>query len=147
GATKLSESFQPRDGFDNTDINVYGLNNEKEPRMLFPHQVETQAYLRGENPPSFAILALEPGGGKTGQGTIDIATLIGDMQKVGKKIVPLIIAPDGLLNTWTADIEYFLGGNFNVFPINADIKDRWTFPQLLERIKDRKSTRLNSSHV
>src|SRR5690606_21644735 len=134
-ATKLSESFQPRDGFDNTDINVYGLNNEKEPRMLFPHQVETQAYLRGENPPSFAILALEPGGGKTGQGTIDIATLIGDMQKVGKKIVPLIIAPDGLLNTWTADIEYFLGGNFNVFPINADIKDRWTFPQLLERIK------------
>lgn len=131
-AQKIADSLEPEEGFTSEDIIVPGL---QEDRFLFPHQVDTQAHLRRPIPPAFAILALEPGGGKTGQGAIDVATLMGDMQEVGERVIPMIIAPNGLLGQWAGDIKYFLGDSFNVFPINSETKDRWTQEELLEMMR------------
>lgn len=120
------ESIRPTDGFSEEEIRVPGLViDPKNPRSVFPHQRDTQAYLRKETPPPFAILALEPGGGKTGQGVIDMTCMAMDMLETGEKVRPLVICPNGLVGTWCADIKYFLGNNWNAFPITADVMKRW----------------------
>lgn len=132
-AKAITDSLEPDPDFSGDDIKVPGLEDE---RYLYPHQIATQAHLRRPVPPAFAILALEPGGGKTGQGAIDVATLMGDiLEQQGERVIPMIIAPNGLLSTWCADIKYFFGDKFNVFPINSDTKQRWTQEELLEKIR------------
>lgn len=133
-ADEQVESIRPVEGFDAEDIKVPGLvNNDKNPRSVFPHQRDTQAYLRkGTNSPAFAVIALEPGGGKTGQGIIDFSCLAQDMLEVGTNVRPLVICPNGLVGTWAADLEYFMGESWNVFPITADVMSRWKQERLLE---------------
>lgn len=125
-ADEYVESIRPTEGFSEEEIRVPGLvNDPNSPRAVFPHQRDTQAYLRKEVPPPFAILALEPGGGKTGQGVIDMTCMAVDMLETGERVKPLVICPNGLVGTWCADIKYFLGNNWNAFPITADVMKRW----------------------
>ena len=125
-ADEYVESIRPTEGFSEEDIRVPGLvDDPNNPRAVFPHQRDTQAYLRKETPPPFAILALEPGGGKTGQGVIDMTCMAVDMQQLGEQVRPLVICPNGLVGTWCADIKYFLGASWNAFPITADVMERW----------------------
>lgn len=125
-ADEYVESIRPTEGFSEEEIRVPGLvDDPNNPRAVFPHQRDTQAYLRKEVPPPFAILALEPGGGKTGQGVIDMTCMAVDMLETGERVKPLVICPNGLVGTWCADIKYFLGNNWNAFPITADTMKRW----------------------
>lgn len=125
-ADEYIESIRPTDGFSEEEIRVPGLVvDPNNPRAVFPHQRDTQAYLRKEVPPPFAILALEPGGGKTGQGVIDMTCMAADMLETGERVRPLVICPNGLVATWCADIKYFLGASWNAFPITADVMKRW----------------------
>ncbi|AFH14631.1 DNA helicase [Pseudomonas phage Lu11] len=126
------KSIQPDESFSADDIKVPGLET-KDARAIFPHQEDIQRYLRKENPPSFAIIAVAPGGGKTGQGVIDITCLMQDMAAAGgAKVVPLIICPNGLVPTWCDEMKYFLGSNWNPFPITAGTLKRWGEKRLME---------------
>lgn len=134
-ADEYVESIRPTEGFDSSDIKVPGLVDD-DPRAVFPHQAEVQAYLRKPVPPPFAILALDPGGGKTGQGVIDIACIVRDMQAVDGGVVrPLVICPNGLINQWCEDLRYFQGSNWNAFPLSSDVMNRWGQDKLLELAK------------
>jgi hypothetical protein len=123
-AKEQIDSIAPDPSFDASDIKVPGLVGD--PRAIFPHQEQVQSSLRKKNPPNFAILALAPGGGKTSQGTIDIACLMKDMKEVGTVVRPLVICPNGLINTWCEEMKYFLGANWNAFPISSDVMARWS---------------------
>jgi len=122
-AQEQVESIQPDPSFSAEDIKVPGLVDED--RAIFPHQESVQSSLRKKNPPDFAILALAPGGGKTGQGIIDIACLMKDMAEAGTVVRPLVICPNGLINTWCEELRYFQGANWNAFPISSDVLQRW----------------------
>ena len=119
------DSIQPDPSFSAEDIKVPGLVTD-DARAIFPHQESVQSSLRKKNPPNFAILALAPGGGKTGQGIIDIACLMRDMKESGTVVRPLVICPNGLINTWCEELKYFQGANWNAFPISSDVLQRWT---------------------
>uniref|UniRef100_A0AB39CE57 Type III restriction enzyme res subunit n=1 Tax=Pseudomonas phage HRDY3 TaxID=3236930 RepID=A0AB39CE57_9VIRU len=123
-AQEQVESIQPDPSFSAEDIQVPGLVSED--RAIFPHQESVQSSLRKKNPPTFAILALAPGGGKTGQGVIDVACLMKDMKEAGTVVRPLVICPNGLINTWCEELKYFQGANWNAFPISSDVLSRWT---------------------
>lgn len=123
-ATEQVESIKPDPSFSSDDIKFPGMIGED--RAIFPHQENVQSSLRKKNPPSFAILALAPGGGKTGQGIIDIACLMADMKEAGTVVNPLVICPNGLINTWCEEMKYFQGSNWNAFPISSDVLKRWT---------------------
>ena len=126
------ESQQRDDSFTADDLKVPGLNSDA-PRAVFPHQLDTQSYLRkGTNPPPFAVLGISPGGGKTGIGTMDIACIVKEMQSINVKIIPLVICPDNLIQTWCNDIKYFMGSNWNPFPLSGKIASRWGLERLQE---------------
>lgn len=122
-ATEQAESIQPDPSFSAEDIKMPGKIGED--RAIFPHQESVQSSLRKKNPPNFAILALAPGGGKTGQGIIDIACLMKDMKEAGTVVRPLVICPNGLINTWCEEMKYFQGSNWNAFPISSAVLQRW----------------------
>ncbi len=123
-AQEQVESIKPDPSFSSDDIKFPGMIGED--RAIFPHQENVQSSLRKKNPPTFAILALAPGGGKTGQGIIDIACLMADMKEAGTVVRPLVICPNGLINTWCEEMKYFQGANWNAFPISSDVLSRWT---------------------
>lgn len=123
-AEEQVESIKPDPSFSSDDIKFPGMIGED--RAIFPHQENVQSSLRKKNPPNFAILALAPGGGKTGQGIIDIACLMADMKEAGTVVRPLVICPNGLINTWCEEMKYFQGANWNAFPISSDVLSRWT---------------------
>lgn len=130
-AEEQTESIQPDSGFTADDLKIPGMRTDDGPRAIFPHQESVQSTLRREIPPAFAILALDPGGGKTGQGVIDMTCMVRDMSKVGNVVRPIVICPNGLINQWCEDIKYFLGANWNAFPLSADVMDRWGQDRLL----------------
>lgn len=116
------ESIGRNENFTADDLVVPGMQDK---RAVFPHQLDTQAYLRKKEPPPFAILAISPGGGKTGIGAMDMAALAGELQSLNTRVKPLVIAPDNLIKTWCDDIKYFLGDTWNAIPISTSIMDRW----------------------
>lgn len=116
------DSIGKNPDFSADDLIVPGMQNK---RAVFPHQLDTQAYLRKKEPPPFAILAISPGGGKTGIGAMDMAALAGELQSLNTRVRPLVIAPDNLIKTWCDDIKYFLGDTWNAVPISTAIMDRW----------------------
>lgn len=116
------ESIGKNPDFTADELIVPGL---QENRAVFPHQLDTQAYLRKKEPPPFAILAISPGGGKTGIGAMDMAALAGELQSMNTRVKPLVIAPDNLIKTWCDDIKYFLGDTWNAVPISTAIMNRW----------------------
>lgn len=128
-AEEQVESLQPDTGFTADDLKVPGMVADD--RAIFPHQESVQASLRKPVPPAFAILALDPGGGKTGQGVIDMTCMVRDMTTVGNVVRPLVICPNGLITQWCEDIKYFLGANWNAFPLSADVMQRWGQDRLL----------------
>ena len=130
-ADEYVESIRADESFSSEDIKVPGMVSDA--RAVFPHQASVQSYLRKPVPPAFAILALDPGGGKTGQGVIDMSCMVQDMKDIGGGVVkPLVICPNGLINQWCDDIKYFLGHNWNAFPLSADVMKRWGQDKLLE---------------
>ena len=132
-ADEQVESIRPDESFSAGDIKLPGMViDDKQPRAVFPHQESVQSYLRKKVPPSFAILALDPGGGKTGQGVIDMACMVKDMLEVGTVVKPLVICPNGLINQWCEDMKYFVGANWNAFPLSAAVMARWGEKRLLE---------------
>jgi hypothetical protein len=130
-ADEQVESIRPDESFSSEDIKVPGMVTDS-PRAVFPHQASVQSYLRKKVPPSFAILALDPGGGKTGQGVIDMTCMVKDMLEAGTVVKPLVICPNGLINQWCEDMKYFVGENWNPFPLSADVMKRWGEKRLLE---------------
>jgi hypothetical protein len=128
-ADEQVESLQPDTGFTADDLKIPGMVADD--RAIFPHQESVQASLRKPIPPAFAILALDPGGGKTGQGVIDMTCMVRDMSSVGNVVRPLVICPNGLITQWCEDIKYFLGANWNAFPLSADVMKRWGQDKLL----------------
>lgn len=126
------ESIAPNENFSANDLIVPGL---QEGRAVFPHQLETQSYLRKKSPPPFAVLAISPGGGKTGIGTMDMAALAGELADIGEQVRPLVIAPDNLIRTWCDDIKYFLGSTWNAVPISTSVMDRWG-PDRIQEVID-----------
>lgn len=125
------ESIGKNPSFSADDLIVPGL---QEKRAVFPHQLDTQAYLRKKEPPPFAILAISPGGGKTGIGTMDLAALAHELLSMNVRVKPLVIAPDNLIKTWCDDIKYFLGDTWNAVPISTAIMARWGAERLQEII-------------
>ena len=116
------ESIGKNENFTAEELIVPGMQDK---RAVFPHQLDTQAYLRKKEPPPFAILAISPGGGKTGIGAMDMAALAGELQALNTRVKPLVIAPDNLIKTWCDDIKYFLGDTWNAIPISTSIMARW----------------------
>lgn len=123
------ESIGKNPNFTADELIVPGLQDK---RAVFPHQLDTQAYLRKKEPPPFAILAISPGGGKTGIGAMDMAALAGELLALNTRVKPLVIAPDNLIKTWCDDIKYFLGDTWNAVPISTAIMARWGAERLQE---------------
>lgn len=127
------ESIRKDPSIDVSDINFAG---NSEGFAVFPHQLDTQRYLRKATPPAFAVLDIRPGGGKTSIGIVDIACIVDDMSKIGKKVLPLIICPDGLIRNWCDDTTRFGGGNWNIIPINNGVVDRWGRDEIVEMVQN-----------
>lgn len=123
------EAIERNPNFSADGLKVPGLQQE---RSVFPHQLDTQSYLRKKEPPPFAVLAISPGGGKTGIGTMDISALAGELLELGVRVKPLVIAPDNLIKTWCDDIKYFLGDSWNAVPISTAVMNRWGAERLQE---------------
>lgn len=109
------------------DIHVPG---SKKGFQLFPHQVESQKYLR--NTPRFAILDTDPGGGKTISVHTDVTCLIG--AKLIKR--PLIIAPNNLIKNWVEDLHKITQGRWNVIPITTATYRTWGDERLTDLINN-----------
>lgn len=102
---------------------------------VFPHQLDTQRYLRKPKPPAFAVLDIRPGGGKTSIGIVDMAAITADMNETGKRVRPLVICPDGLIRNWCDDATGFGAANWNVIPINSGVLKRWGYDKLVDMIR------------
>lgn len=125
------ESNKPDPNLDVSDIKVPGSVNGAQ---FFPHQVRTHGSLRKR--PTFAIMDIRPGGGKTMLGLSDIAALIGELDELGESIKPLIICPDNLIVNWVNDMKTMTDTNWNMIPINNAIADRWGYDKLEETINN-----------
>ena len=127
------KSIERDPGLDVDDINFAGGDKSF---AMFPHQVDTQRYLRKSEPPAFAVLDIKPGGGKTSIGIVDAACIVDDMQKIGERIRPLVICPDGLIRNWCDDTNQFTANGWNVIPINSDTVGRWGYDAMVEMIRN-----------
>ncbi len=127
------KSIERDSGIDVDDVNFAGGSDSF---AMFPHQVDTQRYLRKPEPPAFAVLDISPGGGKTSIGIVDAACIVDDMQKIGKRIRPLVICPDGLIRNWCDDTTQFTEGKWNVIPINTSTVRRWGYDKMIEMIRN-----------
>lgn len=127
------KSIERDSGIDVDDVNFAGGSDSF---AMFPHQVDTQRYLRKSEPPAFAVLDISPGGGKTSIGIVDAACIVDDMEKTGKRIRPLIICPDGLIRNWCDDMTQFTEGKWNVIPINSSTVQRWGYDKMIEMIRN-----------
>lgn len=132
-ASTAIDSISRNENLDEDDMHFAGNNGKF---AMFPHQLDTQRSLRGPVPPSFAVLDIRPGGGKTSIGIVDMAAITSDMQATGKRVRPLIICPDGLIRNWCDDIAGFTGENWNVIPINSSVLARWGYDRLVQILRD-----------
>lgn len=127
------QSIERDSGLEVDDIHVPGSHPDL---SMFPHQLDTHRYLRKPNPPKFAVLDISPGGGKTAIGLTDITAIVGEMQKLGRRIKPLILCPDGLIANWCNDMKSFVGGdNWNMIPIDKNVFNRWGAEKLTRLIE------------
>lgn len=118
---------------DQNDLNFAGGSDSF---AMFPHQLDTQRYLRKSEPPAFAILDIAPGGGKTSIGIVDMACVVDELAKRGEKIIPLVMCPDNLIRNWCDDTNVFTKSGWNTIPINTAIVKRWGQERIIELIKN-----------
>jgi hypothetical protein len=130
-AEEALDSIGKDDSLDVSDIHFAGSRDNF---SVFPHQLDAHRYLRKPKPPKFAILDIQPGGGKTSIGLGDMASIVKDMEDIAK-IKPLVICPDGLIGNWCDDMRDFTDGAWNMIPINSEIFDRWGAERLRETIE------------
>lgn len=126
-AEELKKGLEPDDNIDEDSIAIPGL---KPGTQVFPHQLKSHKRLR--NRPRSSILDISPGGGKTILGITDAAACVKEMQELGQKIKPLMLAPDGLVKNWCDDLVKFLGSNWNVIPLTTKIYRRWGEEKLFD---------------
>ncbi len=131
-AKEAVQSIERDPGIDVEDIHFAGGSDKF---AVFPHQLDTQRYLRKPKPPAFAVLDIRPGGGKTSIGIVDMAAITADMDAIGKRVRPLVICPDGLIRNWCDDTTNFGNGNWNVIPINSGVLKRWGYDRLVDMIR------------
>lgn len=98
--------------------------------QMFPHQVESNQYLRGK-PPRFAILDIAPGGGKTTLLLTDIACLT-SANEIKR---PVVLCPNGLVRNWIEDMAKVTGGTWNMIPITTLSYRSWGDERLTDMLK------------
>lgn len=109
------------------DVKIYGSKGFQ----YFPHQWSATKMLMGF--PEFAILDIAPGGGKTILGLTDMMALASAMIDEGKRLRPVVVAPNGLVKNWCTDIK-LATKNWNVIPIRTDTLERWNMDSLVKLI-------------
>lgn len=124
-AEAITESFEPDDGLGVEDIQIPG---SIESAQMFPHQIDCHKVLRKR--PKFAILDVAPGGGKTITLLADIACCVSESDT---PIIPIVIAPNGLVGNWCEDMAKVAGNNWNMVPITTSTWNRWG-PERLEAL-------------
>ena len=131
-AEEAIKSIERDDSIDVEDIHFAG---SKDSFSVFPHQLDAHRYLRKPKPPKFAVLDIAPGGGKTSIGLGDMASIVKDMQGLGKKVKPLVLCPDSLVRNWCDDMKTFAGDNWNMIPIDNNVFKRWGAARLQQVIE------------
>jgi len=81
----------------------------------FPHQSRALKTITNPEGATSAVMAIQPGGGKTIISILDMLMLL-DRKSISK---PLLIGPDNLLGQWADAVNKFSDGNLNFFPITA----------------------------
>lgn len=127
-AEAIIESFEPDDSLTAEDIQVPGTT---ENAQMFPHQIDGHKVLRKR--PKFAILDVAPGGGKTITLLADIACCVAESDI---PIMPLVIAPNGLVANWCEDMAKIAGDNWNMVPITTNTWNRWGPERLQDLINE-----------
>ena len=120
-ADRAVESISKDDSIDVDDIHFAGSSSKF---CVFPHQLDAHKSLRKPEPPPFAVLDIAPGGGKTATGLSDMASIVKDLQEVGR-VRPLVLCPDSLVRNWCDDMKAFSDGSWNMIPLTTDTFDRW----------------------
>lgn len=120
-------TFKPDSKIGIDEIHIPGVIKGAQ---LFPHQTASHAVLRQR--PKAAFLDIDPGGGKTSLGITDACACVKEMQELGVKIKPLMIAPDGLVKNWCDDLVKFTNGSWNVIPLTSKVYNRWGQDRLEE---------------
>lgn len=129
-ADALTQQFKPDDNIDETNIQIPGL---REGTQMFPHQINTHKSIR--NRPKAAIFDIHPGGGKTILGITDAAAAVKEMEELGTRVKPLMLAPDNLVKNWCDDLTKFLGSNWNVIPLTTKVYRSWGEERLLDMLR------------
>lgn len=117
---------------ENVDIDNIIAPGVAEGAMLFPHQVKAQKFLRRR--PRYSILDIQAGGGKTVSGLVDIIACADEAKKEGRRFLPVVTAPDGLVKNWCNDLKTITKGRWNVIPITGKTFDEWGPERLAEVI-------------
>jgi superfamily II DNA or RNA helicase len=99
--------------------------------QYFPHQWSAMKSLMGF--PEYAILDIAPGGGKTHLGLTDMMMIASAMLDEGKRLKPVVVAPNGLVKNWCTDLKISTKG-WNVIPIRNDTLERWNMEALVKLI-------------
>ena len=99
--------------------------------QYFPHQWSAMKSLMGF--PEYAILDVAPGGGKTHMGLTDMMMIASAMLDEGKRLRPVVVAPNGLVKNWCTDLKIATNG-WNVIPVRNDTLERWNMDSLVKLI-------------
>ncbi len=119
-ATEELEQYVIEQDMDVDDIKIPGM---KAGTQFFPHQVKSHSVLRKR--PFFAIMDIDPGGGKTMLSQTDAMSCVKEMMDLGVRIKPLVIAPDGLVVQWCDELVKICGSTWNVVPITTSVFREW----------------------
>lgn len=130
-AQESADAYSQETDITADEIRIPGI---KAGSQMFPHQVKAQGPLRRR--PRVSFLDIDPGGGKTITGIADAAACVKEMQELGTKVKPLMIAPDNLVRNWCDDLTKFLGANWNVVPLTTQTYRRWGEERLEEVLAD-----------
>jgi len=100
------------------------------PIGLLPHQKKVRNLLKDS--PSFAILPVQAGGGKTPLAITDICYEI----KANRSNPYLIICPSHLVPQYVKELTFFTGGKINAIPINTYVTFRNGYERLSKMISN-----------
>jgi hypothetical protein len=117
-AEKTMEDMEPDSSIEPSDITMSGI---AEGSKLFPHQLDAHRTLRRR--PKFSILDISPGGGKTITVLTDIGCVV---EEDPDPIRALVVCPSRLVGNWCEDMTKISNGNWNVFPLDTEIVNRWS---------------------
>lgn len=98
---------------------------------LFPHQVNAMRLLNNE--PRFAVIDVDPGGGKTIMGLCDMANLY-YKNRFGESL-PWVLCPSGLVKNWIEDCHKIFNAKFNVIAITSESYNAWGDEKLTKLIQ------------